>query len=302
MLPLGTFPMPSEVHSSLPKEVDDIIKKALNPDKTKRYEDPLDIIRALEDSILQVPKPDEVRKPNKLMIVAIAAGVILLSTVFISYKFLSSKKGLVGQEVFSTPGQENTIPTTESKLKSVKRADISEQTGKNVMDIGIFYEDKKGRLMPLNKGITLYSKDNYAIYFKPKEKSYLYIFQIDSEGKAFKLFPNTEEYKTIDNPLMANRSYWIPAEGKYFFLDESVGKEEIYFFSSNKPIKYLDDIKITSKAVIGDTVKLMGVGGTTESNMKIQVVSKGDTLPFEMLKTKINSDGNLVYNTWFWHK
>jgi len=48
--PLGTFPMPSEVNPSMPKKVDDIIKKALSTDKTKRHEDVMEIVKDLEDA------------------------------------------------------------------------------------------------------------------------------------------------------------------------------------------------------------------------------------------------------------
>lgn len=51
--PLGTFPMPSEANSSLPKHVDNIIRKALSSDRSKRYEDAMDIIRELETPSLE---------------------------------------------------------------------------------------------------------------------------------------------------------------------------------------------------------------------------------------------------------
>ena len=46
--PLGTFPMPSEVNPSIPAKVDEIIRKTLHTDKTRRYEDVLDIVKDLE--------------------------------------------------------------------------------------------------------------------------------------------------------------------------------------------------------------------------------------------------------------
>jgi serine/threonine-protein kinase len=57
MHPLGTFPMPSEVNPLLPKKIDEIIKKALSADKTKRYEDAAEIVNALDASV-EREKPD----------------------------------------------------------------------------------------------------------------------------------------------------------------------------------------------------------------------------------------------------
>lgn len=49
--PLGTFPMPSEVNPSLTKTADEVIRKALSSDRSKRYEDAMDIIKELESSV-----------------------------------------------------------------------------------------------------------------------------------------------------------------------------------------------------------------------------------------------------------
>ena len=49
--PLGTFPMPSEVNPSIPKKVDEIIKKALSAAKTKRYDDAMEIVNSLDASV-----------------------------------------------------------------------------------------------------------------------------------------------------------------------------------------------------------------------------------------------------------
>ncbi len=187
------------------------------------------------------------------------------------------------------------VPSQTAKI------DEANKTIDVILEAGVFYEEK-GKLQPLKDGMTLHSKDNYTIYLKPREDSYVYIFQVDTNGQAFKLFPNREEYHTSSNPLAANGIHWIPAKGKFFFLDNSVGKEEIVFFASNKPIESLEKVKISSKKVMEDTVKLMGVGGTTESKVSGKVANEDNTTPFDMEKIRINSDGNLVYKTWFWHK
>jgi len=59
-LPLGTFPMPSEVNPSYSVKIDSIIKKALNPDRSKRYDDALDIVKELDGIGPAVIKPGPV--------------------------------------------------------------------------------------------------------------------------------------------------------------------------------------------------------------------------------------------------
>lgn len=315
MHPLGTFQMPSEVNPALPKKVDDIIRKALSADRTKRYDDAMDILKDLdaatvwEKSAAQQVKPEETSprpmqqaqpaKPEKRSSMMIAAvGIIVIIAAVVVYKVFLQNKAPMGQETAKSSVQVSEV----SPGASVARHAEPTKQGETIMEIGVFYEGKDGRLLPIKDGVTLHSKDNYAIYFKPKETSYLYIFQVDAKGEAFKLFPNEEEYKTINNPLKAGRAHWIPAEGKFFFLDETVGKEEIFFFVSSKPIQQLEKVKTTSRMVMDDTVKLMGVGGTTESSVTVQVATKGETIPFDMARTKMNSEGNLVYSAWFWHK
>jgi hypothetical protein len=175
------------------------------------------------------------------------------------------------------------------------------QTQRAIIEAAVFYV-KDGKLQPLKEGMTLHSKDNYVLYLKPREDVYVYIFKVDTNAQAFKLFPNKQEYKTIDNPLRAGGTYWIPSEDKFFFLDDATGKEEIFFFASKKPVPALEQANVTSKTKIEETTKLMGVGGVSENKVSASAVVKGKSLAFDMLKTKISSSEDLIYSTWFWHK
>jgi hypothetical protein len=81
---------------------------------------------------------------------------------------------------------------------------------------------------PLTNNQTLYSGDFYKIVFTPLQNGYVYIFQQGSSGKIYKLFPN-------DNfPLIANKTYYIPAKNQAFYLDNQTGQEKIYIIATNK--------------------------------------------------------------------
>lgn len=66
--PLGTFPMPCEANPSLPKQADIVIRRALSSDKTKRYEDAMDIMKELETPPVEeeptVKQEIKVEKPS----------------------------------------------------------------------------------------------------------------------------------------------------------------------------------------------------------------------------------------------
>jgi len=83
---------------------------------------------------------------------------------------------------------------------------------------------------PLVTGSALHSGDHYQIQFVPAEAGYVYIFQIDSSGAVYRLFPlsgsEAQESGNI-NPVSAGTRYFVPAEGKAFQLDEQVGQERI---------------------------------------------------------------------------
>ena len=49
--PLGTFSMPTEINPALPEAVDNVIKRCLNPDRNKRFNDASEIVFGLEKAV-----------------------------------------------------------------------------------------------------------------------------------------------------------------------------------------------------------------------------------------------------------
>jgi hypothetical protein len=93
----------------------------------------------------------------------------------------------------------------------------------------------KGELRPLEDGSVLNSGDHYKIQFTPLENGYVYIFQIDSGDTVYQLFPMDEWGGVVlnnFNPVKANKTYSLPADGKSFVLDDQKGLETIYFLAS----------------------------------------------------------------------
>ena len=154
------------------------------------------------------------------------------------------------------------------------------------------YEDKQGKMQVLPEGKVLHAGDEYALYVKPIDLCYLYVFQIDGKGKTYRLFPS-ETYKTSENPVRPGERYWIPNTEKNFFLDETSGKERIFVFASPKRIPNFEgDSKVQFD--LGDkNLETMGPGGVTDKDnvMNVQTVIK-----------RIRQNGGVVHDTWFWHR
>jgi len=95
-----------------------------------------------------------------------------------------------------------------------------------------------GRAKPIKSGTVLHSGDHYKIKFTPDENAYVYIFQADSQGQFFQLFPMTS-FKGVElnntNPVSKGREYVLPAADKAFRLDDTRGKERLYFVASRGP-------------------------------------------------------------------
>lgn len=85
---------------------------------------------------------------------------------------------------------------------------------------------------PLLDGGVLHSGDYYQIRFTPEQDGYAYIFQIDSSGQIYLLFPSqggdVPQVSNV-NPVQAGVGYFLPAADEAFQLDEQVGHEQIRF-------------------------------------------------------------------------
>jgi len=102
-----------------------------------------------------------------------------------------------------------------------------------------------GSFKPLTDNARLKSGDQYKIIFTPDNRSYVYIFQVDSAGNLFRLFPMRKYGKLAlnnVNPVNATRTYSLPAEDKAFRLDDTTGLERIYFVASSTANQEIENL------------------------------------------------------------
>jgi len=186
-------------------------------------------------------------------------------------------------------------------------ATIKKEKEKLSADVGVFFEGDDGKPYPIRNGMVLYSNDNYAIYFKPGRTCYMYVFQEDSTGKVYRLFPNTA-YGTETNPVTEGKEYWVPTRDTWLYLDKNVGRERLYIIASMERSQKLASLAnaskntpVTSRKTFSDTIKTMGPAGIRAS--KVSSVSLPDKSITEVLSEKTFSEkSEFIHSVWFWHK
>jgi hypothetical protein len=95
--------------------------------------------------------------------------------------------------------------------------------------------------------LYLTPKDNYRMFIETHSPCYLYIFQIDAEGRVERLFPNPFYNKT-DNPVLPLLSLQIPFTHSEWLYLEEVGREAppkkniLYFLATPWPATHLDEL------------------------------------------------------------
>jgi len=94
------------------------------------------------------------------------------------------------------------------------------------------------------EGNVLHSGDAYKILFEPAKDGYVYIFQMDSAHKLFRLFPTIDFNNAAPNnvnPVKKGQQYFVPSENWSFKLDNTIGEETIYFIVTNQPDPTLEN-------------------------------------------------------------
>jgi len=124
----------------------------------------------------------------------------------------------------------------------------AEQTIPDQIPLKIMYAYRsggQGEVRPLQNGTVMHSGDHYKIVFQAGEPCHVYVFQADSSGKIYGLFPLVQfrgVTVNLKNPVKPNAPYYIPAEKKSFVLDEQRGEERFYFLAFRKPNKELEQL------------------------------------------------------------
>lgn len=278
--------------------------------KNRKYEvvERRELIKIMRDSILfgnDSQTIDRLQKEAGMDVLVSGSYSSAGTEISVSIKAVSAKTGGIlasaNCRIEKSAGLEKMMAhrfsqfgVPEDKTEDTRSGDVLE------IETGVFYEGGDGKLYPIREGMVLTSKDNYAIYARPKQNCYLYIYQVDSSQKAVKLFPSLE-FKTGKNPINAGLENWIPNNKEFLFLDENPGREEIYILATKSPATSLESIKELTSSEIQTAIKTMGVGGKRGSEIVKKVKgTQGNAM--ELISRKLISQGDFFYKLSFIHQ
>lgn len=142
-----------------------------------------------------------------------------------------------------TPIIELYLPSAQRSQQHAPAININVPTAFQVNYL--YREAGTGPLKPILPGSVLRSGDHYKVVFTPNQNGYVYLFQVDSAGQFFQLFP-MREFKGVRvenaNPVTAGQRYILPADDKSFTLDRTLGRERLFLVVTTRPHEELESL------------------------------------------------------------
>ncbi len=124
-------------------------------------------------------------------------------------------------------------------------------------------KETQGNMTLLNEGDPLRPADNFAVVVKPEGMSYIYIWQTDSSGEVFRVFPNSD-FHPQGNPVPAGKQVWLPwlkNQRQWFHLDQNPGEEEIVIVAASGTLQELEE-----------PIGMLSMSGIVDPNTKQQII------------------------------
>ena len=98
---------------------------------------------------------------------------------------------------------------------------------------------------PVTEGSTIRTREFLRFEVLPSEEAYLYVFNVDSSGAMYALYPSTEAGYDQENPFPGGRTHLLPPPSggtrRDFRMDETLGEERFYVVASRGPCAPLED-------------------------------------------------------------
>lgn len=127
------------------------------------------------------------------------------------------------------PGERSLARAVESVAADLEAA--LKKTGPAPFAFTLLAMAPGGAPRAVAQGGTMRSGEHYKITFTPDRDCHVYIFQMDSAGRLFQLFPMDSFGGTPVkqfNPVRKGVPYVLPGPDKAFVLDRQTGPERIY--------------------------------------------------------------------------
>ena len=160
-------------------------------------------------------------------------------------------------------------------------------------------------------GDTLSATDNYKIQISCNTDCWAYVAQMDATGKVDPILPSG--FVNVSNPLTANELYSLPEGNNWFYLDDNIGVEQIYFIVSRTPRADIEAVftqfeSINKNLVQKSTIKVQkpfvltrGIQGIRAAQEQMVTTRNGKRMTYE--PTQLESlGGDVVITRWFNHQ
>lgn len=301
----------ADATSEFGQKAADLLEDALAGVRKRRYQivERRELIKIMRDSMLLVGEDGDAvkRLQNEAGMDVLVSGAYSLAGTEISLtvKAVDAATGKLlasaTRRVPAAQGLKQMLAHRFGPSGAALAEEPAPKPGADLVEVeaGLFYEGGDGRLYPVRDGMVLTSHDNYAVYLRPKSPCFVYVYQADSALKAYKLFPNPEYSKAV-NPVPA-AEMWLPGEGKFLYLDENPGREEVYVFATREPAPGLEQIKEAKLDDIKAAIRKMGVAGARVSETVAKVRgTQGDAV--ELVARRLAAQGGFFYKLGFIHQ
>jgi len=124
----------------------------------------------------------------------------------------------------------------------------------------------------LKENGVLKSRDEFQLRFTPSQDAYVYVISVDSHNQVYPMLPNPEGMS--DNHLKAGHAYTLPADGKYYQLDDQPGQETLYLLAARQPMADVGYIIEKAQAAINNGTSTTGLAGLLQtSTVKTRSIS-----------------------------
>jgi len=137
---------------------------------------------------------------------------------------------------------------------------------------GLKYEPENELSQQLVAQIRVRSRsDSYFLFFRPLQDCYVYVLQEDVAGTLDILFP----HKPAEAFVRQGQDYWLPAFGKGYTLDDTVGEEKLSLIATSwsltQDIEGFSDAEQIQGAVRSLKTRAIYVKRPTEAAQTISV-------------------------------
>lgn len=177
-----------------------------------------------------------------------AAAAVILLTVFYSDLFPPGKSefavGLRKEYVTERGGPRRgpVIEPHKGEKRGGKKGPVAfSQLLFQYQKQGVGFREEVDIRSQKDEKVFLAFDDNYRLLFQLFQDRTIHIYQLGSDKKLIRLFPN-ESYSSVQNPLKGDQLYYLPSTPNWFHLDKNTGEEIIYVVASVQPMSDLDEL------------------------------------------------------------